>query len=403
MKWPYTLHVIKYSLPARWLHYDSEAVSRALVEAKSAVDALRMFPYQREWLEELERVQLKREVAGTSRIEGADFTDRELEEAMHRDPEALLTRSQRQASAAVRAYRWIARLPHDQPVDAELVKTVHRQIVTGADDDRCPPGVLRGPDQNVHFGSPPHRGAEGGVECQTTFEKLIEFINGEARAHDPLIGALAFHYHFAAIHPFLDGNGRTARAMEALLLGRAGLRDVCFIAMSNYYYEEKPNYLKALSEVRARNYDLTPFLTFGLKGVQLQTQVVLREIRANISRALFKNVMYDLFNRLKSPRKRVIADRQLAILKHLLSSESILFEDLAQQLEPLYSARKSPRKAFYRDLTNLLQLGAITLARDESQRFRARINLDWPTQITESEFFKKIKEFPKSKTYRFLS
>jgi Fic family protein len=403
MKWLYTLHVIKYSLPARWLHYDSEAVSRALVEAKSAVDALRMLPYQREWLEELERVQLKREVAGTSRIEGADFTDRELEEAMHRDPEALLTRSQRQASAAVRAYRWIARLPHDPPVDAALVKTVHRQIVTGADDDRCPPGELRGPDQNVTFGSPPHRGAEGGVECQTAFEKLIEFINGEARAHDPLIRALAFHYHFAAIHPFLDGNGRTARAMEALLLGRAGLRDVCFIAMSNYYYEEKPNYLKALSEVRVRDYDLTPFLTFGLKGVQLQTQAVLREIRSNISRALFKNVMYDLFNRLKSPRKRVIADRQLAILKHLLSSESILFEDLARQLEPLYSARKNPRKAFYRDLNNLLQLGAITLARDESQRSRARINLDWPTQITESEFFKKIKEFPKSKTYRFLS
>ena len=58
------------------------------------------------------------------------------------------------------------------------------------------------------------------------------------RGHDILIQALAAHYHFAAMHPFLDGNGRTARALEALMLGGAGLRDTCFIAMSNYYYEE---------------------------------------------------------------------------------------------------------------------------------------------------------------------
>jgi Fic family protein len=40
---------------------------------------------------------------------------------------------------------------------------------------------------------------------------------------------------FAAMHPFADGNGRTARALEALLLQRAGLREACFIPMSNYF------------------------------------------------------------------------------------------------------------------------------------------------------------------------
>lgn len=51
------------------------------------------------------------------------------------------------------------------------------------------------------------------------------------------------------MHPFLDGNGRTARAVEALMLQRAGLRDALFIAMSNYYYDEKTVYLAALAEV----------------------------------------------------------------------------------------------------------------------------------------------------------
>lgn len=69
------------------------------------------------------------------------------------------------------------------------------------------------------------------------------------RGHDSLIQALALHYHFAAIHPFLDGNGRTARALEALMLQRTGLRDTLFIAMSNYYYyEHKVGYLNALHE-----------------------------------------------------------------------------------------------------------------------------------------------------------
>ena len=53
------------------------------------------------------------------------------------------------------------------------------------------------------------------------------------------------------MHPFLDGNGRTARALEALMLQRTGLRDTLFIAMSNYYYEHKINYLNALNDTRA--------------------------------------------------------------------------------------------------------------------------------------------------------
>ena len=81
---------------------------------------------------------------------------------------------------------------------------------------------------------------------------------------------MATHYHFEAMHPFEDGNGRTARALEALLLQRAGLRDTAFIAMSNYYYEEKPRYLSVLTEVRGGRHNLTAFLKFALRGVTLQ-------------------------------------------------------------------------------------------------------------------------------------
>ena len=196
---------------------------------------------------------------------GADFTERELDAALSETSDERFTRSQRQARAAVKAYRWIARLPSARPIDADLIKHIHRLIVTDADDDHCPPGQLRQQDQNVTFGAPRHRGVAGGTECVKAFTQLIKAAQGAYSQHDPLIQALALHYHFAAMHPFLDGNGRTARALEALMLQRAGLRDALFIAMSNYYYDEKNNYLAALAEVRRRNHDLTPFLVLGLK------------------------------------------------------------------------------------------------------------------------------------------
>ena len=93
--------------------------------------ALVEIPYQRSWADELQRIQLKREVAGTSRIEGAQFTEKELEAAMHETPEQLETRSQKQAAAAVATYRWIAQLPADRPVDENLILEVHRRIVSG--------------------------------------------------------------------------------------------------------------------------------------------------------------------------------------------------------------------------------------------------------------------------------
>jgi Fic family protein len=293
--------MIRYELPKRWILYDASAVMTALVEAKAAVQALTTLPYQKSWVEALQELQLKREVAGTSRIEGAEFTERELDEAVRPNvsPEELRTRSQRQANAAMRTYRWIGELPADRPISADLVREVHRRLVTGCDEDHCPPGVLRGRDYNVIFGIPQHRGAEGGPPCEEAFAGLLQAAQTEFRDHDPLVQAMALHYHLAAMHPFLDGNGRTARAMEALVLRRAGLTDRAFVAMSNYYYDEKPAYLRILSEVRQGGHDLTPFLIFALQGVRVQCERLTAEIRKQMQRALFRDTMYSLFNRLE--------------------------------------------------------------------------------------------------------
>jgi Fic family protein len=360
-------------------------------------------PYQRRWVEALQPIQLKREVAGTSRIEGADFTERELNMALEETPEELLTRSQRQAHAAVKAYRWIARLPRDRPIDVGLIKEVHRILVTGADDDHCRPGETRRHDQNVTFGSPPHRGVEGGGPCEEALERLALAAQREFQDHDTLVQAFALHYHFAAMHPFQDGNGRTARALEALVLQRAGLHDVLFIPMSNYYYDEKAQYLESLARARAHGHDLSPFLVFALKGMAVQCRRVLDEIRREVAKALFRTQMYDLFDRLQSPRRRVIAQRQVAILKLLLDRSPMELHALLASIEPHYRSLKAAPKAMIRDLNGLIQLGAVALDQESATAaVNASVRLEWPTEITETEFFERIRNLPRAKTHPFL-
>ena len=236
---------------------------------------------------------------------------------------------------------------------------------------------------------PQHRGCDGGDECKSAFTKFVKAVNGEFLGHDPLIQALIAHYHFAAMHPFLDGNGRTARALEALMLQRAGLRDTLFIAMSNYYYDEKKDYLATLAEVRAKGFDLTPFLKFGLKGISIQTSRLSALLRENISKELYRSLMHDLFTRLVSARKLVIGIRQLAIAEYLLKNGRTEFEFLTKMLEETYKSVANPRKAIIRDLNYLSALGAVRITKDKDNKYHMETNLDWPTKMTESEFLKK--------------
>lgn len=394
---------ITYKIPVDWIKYDSSRIAAVLVEAQAAVLALRNTPYQRDWVESLQELELKREIAGTSKIEGADFTEKELDDALGQDPDSLVTRSQRQARAAAAAYRWIATFADDRPIDAETIRSIHRIIISGADDDHCEPGVLRKQDQNVTFGQPRHRGVSGGAECEEAFEKYIAALQHEFPKHPPLVQALAAHYHLAAMHPFLDGNGRTARAVGALLKQKAGLRDTCFISMSNYYYDEKRAYMAALAETRSKDHDLTTFLVFGLKGVAIQAGRVLSSIQKQVSKAIYRNMMFDLFTKLETPKRRVIRKRQLAVLKLLLEYEELSVDKLMSTVKTYYSDLKHPQKSLFRELNGLMSLGAIKYSRSKHALGTITINLDWPREITESQFFERLKNLPKAKTSLALS
>jgi hypothetical protein len=76
--------------------------------------------------------------------------------------------------------------------------------------------------------------------------------------------------------------------------------------------------------------------------------------------------------------------------------------DLAQRTAHFYTV-KNPIKALLRDLNYLINLGAVHIDRETQGTVWLRVNLQWPTQITETEFFRLVKTMPKGKVHGFLS
>ena len=384
--------VRRYIVPQHWIHYDPSAVFNILVEAKTAAAVLRQMPYLHQWIEQAHEEQLRLEAAGTSRIEGAEFTPREQEEALASEsPQHTgLTHSQRQLKCADATYRWLQTQPANRPVTSEFIKEIHRRIVAGCDDDHCEPGALRPDGWNVTFGTPTCRGAGGGSECQTAFYDLCSAVAGSFGQHDPIIQAVAVHYHLGAMHPFGDGNGRTARALEAFMLRRAEVNDVVMVSLSNYYYEHKDEYLVLLYQSRQNGHDITPFLLFALRAIIDRCNSLTDEIAENHRRILFREFARSLFGQLRSPRRRVLAERQLQILDVLLDGDSIDWNDLAKRAQTHYEYLKYPDQALLRDILGLLDLEAILF--DDDGEFT--LNLDWPQQFSESKLLERYEGMP---------
>ena len=397
-------NISRYNLPAPWMRYDMAAIITPLVEAKTAAGMLGEMPHLRQWIEQVHEEQLRLEAVGTSRIEGAEFTEQEQEQALSRvhEPDLTvdgprsplahvgpLTRSQRQLRAADATYRWLRGQPADRPVTDEFILEIHRRIVTGCDDDHCEPGALRPPGSNVTFGSPRCRGVEGGEDCRLAFRNFCDAIAGEFRQHDAILQALASHYQIGAMHPFEDGNGRTARALEAFMLRRAGVNDLVMVSLSNYYYEHQDEYRASLQECRQREHDLTPFMQFALGAVADRCKAVAEVITYNQRQILFRQFARSLFGQLRSSRRRVIGERQLHILDALMDGGPARLFDLIDHPPSYYSGLRFPERAVVRDLLGLMHLQAISVRGDEIV-----VNLDWPQQFSESVLLDQMERMP---------
>ena len=87
---------------------------------------------------------------------------------------------------------------------------------------------------------------------------LLDFIK-QSELH-PLFKACIAHFYFVYIHPFTDGNGRTARALSLMMLLRTGYDFFRFFSVSGIIAEERGSYYKAMRNVEASGSDMTYFV-----------------------------------------------------------------------------------------------------------------------------------------------
>lgn len=90
---------------------------------------------------------------------------------------------------------------------------------------------------------------------------LVDFVIDNKDRIDPLIIAGIFHKEFVIIHPFMDGNGRTARLSTKVLLKEMGLNTFNLFSFENYYNRNVTNYFKKVG-VFGNYYEIRDLIDF---------------------------------------------------------------------------------------------------------------------------------------------
>ncbi len=128
---------------------------------------------------------------------------------------------------------------------------------------------------------------------------FIEWLQESEKENiNPVVVAGIAHQEIAAIHPFSDGNGRTARAMATLILYQRGYDFRRLFALEDYYNRDRTKYYAAINvgeNYQERKIDITSWLEYFIKGFKeeidnVKTQVIalsLRKIDNNIESKIY--------------------------------------------------------------------------------------------------------------------
>ncbi len=160
------------------------------------------------------------------------------------------------------------------------------QIITDRLLDSTRNGKIR--HRPVYIENEQHQIIYTAVDAPQVKDELIDLLNwvedNQFVLHPVIIGAI-IHFHLAAIHPFSDGNGRTARATTALYLALAHYDNDGALALDTYYASDRPSYYAILRRLNGENYassqqaDLTPWLEYFAEGYLTSLRVLDAEIR----------------------------------------------------------------------------------------------------------------------------
>lgn len=212
------------------------------------------------------------EVIRSSQMEGA-VTTRRVAKEMLLKKEAPRDHSQKMILNNYQAILWI-REQGDQPLTEELVLRLHELITTGTLASPHDAGRLRRAEDNVYVEK---QWTHEVVHLPPPAEKLPQFLtefctffnasSSKPFIH-PILRAIILHFMVGYVHPFVDGNGRTARALFYWYMMRSGYTLMEYLSISRVIQEKKRQYEQAYLQVEADGMDVGYFVQYHLQVIE---------------------------------------------------------------------------------------------------------------------------------------
>lgn len=133
---------------------------------------------------------------------------------------------------------------------------------------------------------------------------LVDYLNNDKKYnYDPLIKLAVAHYQFEAIHPFRDGNGRTGRILNVLLMIQKKILEVPVLYLSAYIINNKEEYYDCLNSVTTRK-KWNDWILYILKAIEETSVYTINKI--NEIEALFRRTLELTSKKLPHIRKEII-------------------------------------------------------------------------------------------------
>lgn len=284
----------------------------------SAIFALPLNP---SWQEEVTLSELVRGIGSTTGIEGNTLTQEQIRKAFEKAKGSKgLARADQEVVNSKDVFEfcqeWVENHKED-PISLPLVREIHKLNTKEIPyADNTPGDFRRGGREIGH----PRRTTllNEYWDIEQYMGSFLQWINDKSKPNIEdfsaksisLVKSILTHYYLTEIHPFGDGNGRTARAIEALMLLReTGINRVGFYAMANHCYRERGRYIELLGRVYAEE-NVTPFVTFCLQGLLESQQYVYQVLTQRIQRMVYMDYLqHELrYKRINKRESQIVSD-----------------------------------------------------------------------------------------------
>ncbi|NLZ01876.1 MAG: Fic family protein [Pirellulaceae bacterium] len=330
---------------------------------------------------------LAKGVAATTAIEGNTLSEKEVLRRI-KTREALPQSKEYQGKEIdniVDACNLVAKEMIDEARDCtitpEQVKRFNEMVLKGLP---VPEGDVPGRIREYSVGVADYRGAPH-EDCEYLLERLCRWINNLTSPQNSVaiavVRAVLAHLYLAWIHPFGDGNGRTARLVEFQIFLGVGMPTVACHLLSNHYNQTRSEYYRQLS-LASKTADPFCFIRYAVAGLVDQLDEQIKRIREYQHAVVWKDHVYDKFRNAKSAAAHRQRQLALELGKRKKPCPIAEIQKLSPQLGEAYLGKT--RKTTTRDLNALQKLGLIVRHRNLIAANKAALRAFLPRRRDES-------------------